>query len=87
MGPSGARAAGGGSTQWFVAAVPEGLRGRAMTLQSAGLMTIQGLGMAVAGGAAEFVRPHVVTAVAGGAGTVCVLLVLARVRGTAAGGV
>lgn len=54
-----------GLDQWFVAAVPEGLRGRAMTLQSAGLMTIQGLGMAVAGAAAEFVRPHAVTAVAG----------------------
>ncbi|MFE2546764.1 MFS transporter [Actinacidiphila glaucinigra] len=75
-----------GLDQWFVAAVPEALRGRAMTLQSAGLMTIQGLGMAVAGAAAEFVAPHVVAAGAAGAGTVCVLAVLARVRGSAGGG-
>ncbi|MEU1537502.1 hypothetical protein ABZ461_05145 [Actinacidiphila glaucinigra] len=58
-----------------------------MTLQSAGLMTIQGLGMAVAGAAAEFVAPHMVAAGAAGAGTVCVLAVLGRVRRTAAGGV
>ncbi|MGW3242287.1 MFS transporter [Streptomyces sp. NPDC001070] len=74
-----------GLDQWFVAAVPEGSRGRAMTLQSAGLMTIQGLGMAAAGAAAEFAAPHVVSAVAGAVGTVCVCVVLARVRGAGAG--
>ena len=38
-----------GLDQWFVRAVPKELRGRAMTLLSAGLMTIQGVGMALAG--------------------------------------
>ncbi|WP_407697332.1 MFS transporter [Streptomyces kebangsaanensis] len=42
-----------GLGQWFVRAVPEELRGRAMTLLTAGLMTIQGVGMALAGVAAE----------------------------------
>ena len=44
-----------GLDQWFVDAVPEHLRGRAMTLLTAGLMTFQGIGMALAGLAAEFV--------------------------------
>jgi MFS family permease len=65
-----------GVDQWFIAAVPEDLRGRAMTLLSAGLMTIQGLGMAAAGGAAELAPPHAVTAWAGLLGTVCVVAVL-----------
>jgi hypothetical protein len=47
-----------------------------MTLLSAGLMTIQGLGMAAAGAAAEFAPPHAVTAWAGLLGTVCVVAVL-----------
>ncbi|CAM5460450.1 hypothetical protein SVIOM74S_03868 [Streptomyces violarus] len=38
-----------GLDQWFVDAVPPELRGRAMTLLTAGLMTIQGAGMALAG--------------------------------------
>ncbi|MEV4439501.1 MFS transporter [Streptomyces sp. NPDC049577] len=58
-----------GADQWFVAAVPEELRGRAMTLQAAGMMTIQGLGMALAGVAAEFAPVHVVVAGAGLLGT------------------
>ncbi|WKK25816.1 MFS transporter [Streptomyces olivoreticuli] len=59
-----------GLDQWFVAAVPEELRGRAMTLQTAGTMTVQGLGMALAGAAAEFVPVHDVVAGAGVLGTV-----------------
>ncbi|MGW2189539.1 MFS transporter [Streptomyces sp. NPDC001719] len=61
-----------GLDQWFVAAVPEELRGRAMTLQTAGTMTLQGLGMALAGAAAERVPVHDVVAATGVLGTVAV---------------
>ncbi|MFE9723114.1 MFS transporter [Streptomyces sp. NPDC005794] len=71
-----------GLDQWFVEAVPEQLRGRAMTLLTAGLMTSQGLGMALAGLAAEFVPVHQVVAYAGAIGTVCTLLLVAEVRRT-----
>ncbi|MDX3800905.1 MFS transporter, partial [Streptomyces sp. AK04-3B] len=42
-----------GLDQWIVRDVPKELRGRAMTLLTAGLMTFQGVGMALAGAAAE----------------------------------
>ncbi|WP_141724952.1 MFS transporter, partial [Streptomyces niveus] len=71
-----------GLDQWFVDAVPEELRGRAMTLMSAGLMTIQGLGMALAGLAAEFLPVHQVVAGAGVIGTLCSLLLVYEVRRT-----
>ncbi|MEV1044867.1 MFS transporter [Streptomyces sp. NPDC049916] len=71
-----------GLDQWFVAAVPQELRGRAMTLLTAGLMTVQGLGMALAGLAAEFFPVHQVVAGSGIIGTVCTLLLVAEVRGT-----
>ncbi|MFE9458146.1 MFS transporter [Streptomyces californicus] len=74
-----------GLDQWFVDAVPQELRGRAMTLLTAGLMTVQGLGMALAGLAAEFFPVHQVVAGSGILGTVCTLLLLAEVRGTAPG--
>ncbi len=61
-----------GLDQWFVAAVPEELRGRAMTLQTAGTMTIQGLGMALAGAAAEYAPVHWVVVGAGAIGTLVV---------------
>lgn len=61
-----------GLDQWFLAAVPEELRGRAMTLQTAGTMTVQGLGMTLAGAAAEFVPVHAVVAAVGAVGTVLV---------------
>ncbi|GAA0474548.1 MFS transporter [Streptomyces sp. NPDC046215] len=61
-----------GLDQWFIAAVPEELRGRAMTLQTAGVMTIQGLGMALAGAAAEFAPAHFVVAGTGALGTLAV---------------
>ncbi|MFJ6724842.1 MFS transporter [Streptomyces sp. NPDC091281] len=64
-----------GVDQWFVRAVPEELRGRAMTLLSAGLMTFQGVGMALAGVAAEVAGVPAAVAGAGVLGTaVCVLL-------------
>ncbi|WP_435193398.1 MFS transporter [Streptomyces sp. NRRL F-5630] len=65
-----------GLDQWFVASVPEELRGRGMTLMTAGLMTVQGIGMALAGLAAEFWPVHRVVAGSAVLGTaVCVLLV------------
>ncbi|NEA47034.1 MFS transporter [Streptomyces sp. SID10815] len=67
-----------GLDQWFVAAVPEELRGRAMTLLTAGLMTIQGVGMALAGVAAEFVGVPATVAAAGALGTAaCAALAVA----------
>ncbi|MFH8880848.1 MFS transporter [Streptomyces californicus] len=74
-----------GLDQWFVDAVPQELRGRAMTLLTAGLMTVQGLGMALAGVAAEFFPVHQVVAGSGVLGTVCTLLLVAEVRRTAPG--
>ncbi|MFF8590799.1 MFS transporter [Streptomyces sp. NPDC015220] len=70
-----------GLDQWFVGAVPEELRGRAMTLLTAGLMTIQGVGMALAGVAAEFAGVRATVAGAGALGTAsCALLALAARR-------
>lgn len=74
-----------GLDQWFMAAVPEELRGRAMTLLTAGLMTAQGLGMAVAGAAAELAPVHLVVTAAGVSGTVCSLVVVMVRRGSAPG--
>ncbi|MFF2699124.1 MFS transporter [Streptomyces cyaneofuscatus] len=74
-----------GLDQWFVDAVPPELRGRAMTLLTAGMMTIQGAGMALAGLAAEFFPVHHVVAGSGIIGTVVALLVVAEVRRTAPG--
>ncbi|MER8154430.1 MFS transporter [Streptomyces sp. NPDC094472] len=74
-----------GLDQWFLAAVPDELRGRAMTVLTAGLMTAQGLGMAVSGAVAEFVPVHVVAATAGGCGALCSLLVALEVRRTVPG--
>ncbi|MGV9558784.1 MFS transporter [Streptomyces sp. NPDC003522] len=71
-----------GLDQWFVRAVPEGLRGRAMTVQTAGLMTIQGAGMALAGAAAELWPVTTVVCAAGAVGTVCCVLLAAHVRFT-----
>lgn len=67
---------------WFLAAVPPELRGAALTLQTAGLMTAQGLGMAAAGAAAELLPAHRVVALAGAVGTTAVLATLAYLRRT-----
>ncbi|MGD1225061.1 MFS transporter [Streptomyces krungchingensis] len=69
-----------GLDQWFVRAVPEGLRGRAMTLNTAGLMTVQGLGMALAGVAAEFAGVRAAVAGAGVLGIVCCVLLAVEAR-------
>ncbi|MFF4660661.1 MFS transporter [Streptomyces sp. NPDC001381] len=71
-----------GLDQWFVRAVPEELRGRAMTAQTAGLMTTQGGGMALAGAAAEFWPVSVVVCAAGASGTVCCVLLALHVLRT-----
>ncbi|MEU8762159.1 MFS transporter [Streptomyces sp. NPDC048659] len=71
-----------GLDAWFVAAVPEELRGRAMTLMTAGMMTVQGLGMAGAGLAAEFVPVHAVVAGTGVLATLCVLGLVLEVKAT-----
>ncbi|MFF8866952.1 MFS transporter [Streptomyces sp. NPDC015139] len=60
-----------GLDQWFVRAVPEELRGRAMTLLSAGLMTVQGAGMALAGVAAEVAGVGAAVVGAGAVGVLC----------------
>lgn len=69
-----------GIDKWFMDAVPEDLRGRAMTLMGAGMMTIQGVGMMTSGLVAEFVAPHDVTALAGIVGTGAAVLVLRGVQ-------
>lgn len=76
-----------GLDQWFVRSVPEELLGRAMTLNTAGLMTLQGLGMALSGAVAEFAGVRVTVAGAGVLGTVlCAALAVAvRRTGRAAG--
>ncbi|AXK35479.1 MFS transporter [Streptomyces armeniacus] len=74
-----------GLDRWFFDAVPEELRGRAMTLLSGGLMTGQGIGMAAGGLAAEFAPAHWVAAGAGASGTVCALAVVRAVRRHRAG--
>ncbi|SNX64105.1 predicted MFS family arabinose efflux permease [Streptomyces sp. TLI_55] len=71
-----------GLDQWFVRAVPEGLRGRAMTLLTAGLMTIQGVGMALAGVVAEFAGVAWTVAGAGVVGAVGCALLAAEARRT-----
>ncbi|WP_411101836.1 MFS transporter [Streptomyces sp. cmx-4-9] len=72
-----------GLDQWWVDAVPADLRGRAMTLLSTGLMTLQGVGMALGGLAAEFLPVHVVVTGSGLLGTAVVLLLLAELRAAA----
>lgn len=69
-----------GLDRWFVDAVPPELRGRAMTVHTAGLMTLQGVGMALAGLAAEFFAVSTVVAGAGVLGTGCCLLLAREVR-------
>ncbi|MET8965460.1 MFS transporter [Streptomyces sp. NPDC004074] len=64
-----------GLDRWFFDALPEELRARGMTLLTAGLMTVQGLGMTLGGLVAEYVPTHVVLAGAGGIGALCVLAV------------
>ncbi|MFE2585730.1 MFS transporter [Streptomyces sp. NPDC059378] len=71
-----------GVDQWLVRDVPEELRGRAMTLLTAGLMTLQGLGMALAGAAAEVAGVRAAVAGAGALGAVCCTLLAVQARRT-----
>ncbi|MEU3342287.1 MFS transporter [Streptomyces sp. NPDC006668] len=71
-----------GLDQWFVRAVPEELRGRAMTLLTAGLMTVQGLGMALAGVAAEYAGVAATVAGAGALGTLTCVVLAVQARAT-----
>ncbi|MFC4030832.1 MFS transporter [Streptomyces polygonati] len=71
-----------GIDKWFVLDVPEEMRGRAMSLLAAGVMTLQGVGMTVGGAVAEWAPPYAVIAGAGALGTVSVLPVLKSVRHT-----
>ncbi|WP_329442355.1 MFS transporter [Streptomyces sp. NBC_01426] len=72
-----------GLDRMYVDAVPEELRGRAMTLLGTGMMTLQGVGMALAGLAAEFLPVHVVVTASGVLGTLVVLALLAELRACA----
>ncbi|MFI0962873.1 MFS transporter [Streptomyces sp. NPDC021080] len=70
-----------GLDQWFVRAVPDELLGWAMTLNSAGLMTVQGVGMALSGAVAEFAGVRATVVGAGVVGTAaCVALAAAARR-------
>ncbi|MFI7031951.1 MFS transporter [Microbispora rosea] len=73
-----------GMDQWFVQAVPATMRGGAMSLLGAGLMTLQGLGVAAGGAVAALVPPYAVIGGAGVVGTACVFVVLRSVRATRA---
>ncbi|WP_432933060.1 MFS transporter [Microbispora sp. CA-135349] len=73
-----------GMDQWFVHAVPETVRGSAMSLLGAGLMTLQGLGVTAGGAVAALVPPYVVICGAGTAGTACMFVILRSVRATGA---
>jgi drug/metabolite transporter (DMT)-like permease len=69
-----------GMDKWFVTEVPEEMRGRAMSLLRAGIMTLQGLGMTVGGRLAEWTQPYAVICGAGVLGTLSLLPVLRSVH-------
>ncbi|OIJ89173.1 MFS transporter [Streptomyces sp. MUSC 14] len=71
-----------GLDQRFVRAVPDELRGRAMTVLSAGLMTVQGVGMALAGVAAQVAGVRVTVTGAGVLGVLCCCGLALAVRAT-----
>jgi Transmembrane secretion effector len=62
----------------ILAATDDDYRGRLFSLQSGGLMTVQGIGIAVAGGAGTLLQPSVVIAAAGILGTISVLILARR---------
>ena len=71
-----------GMDQWFVQAVPVTMRGSAMSLLGAGLMTLQGLGVTAGGAIAALIPPYAVICGAGVIGTACIFLILRSVRAT-----
>ena len=64
----------------FRHAAPTPLLGRALAINSAGLMSLQGLGFAAAGALAEIVPPNIAITIAGVAGLVVVALLRPRPR-------
>ncbi|MEU8378021.1 MFS transporter [Streptosporangium sp. NPDC048865] len=62
-----------GLQRWFVDAVPEAVRGQAFGLASAGMMTGQALGGALAGVAAELTSPPTAIVLLGAATVLCSL--------------
>lgn len=71
-----------GMDKWFVEEIPDAMRGRAMSLLGAGIMTLQGLGVTVGGAVAEWAPPYAVLCGAGTLGTFSVIGVLRTVRRT-----
>jgi hypothetical protein len=71
-----------GMDKWFVEEVPAEMRGRAMSLVGAGLMTLQGIGMTAGGAVAEWAPPYAVISGGGVLGTLSVFGVLKAVRKT-----
>lgn len=69
-----------GMDRWFVAEVPEEMRGRAMTLLGAGLMTLQGVGMTAGGLFADWAPPYAVLGGGGVLGTLALVAVLKTVK-------
>ncbi|MFH9108060.1 MFS transporter [Streptomyces albus] len=69
-----------GLDRWFFDAAPEELRGRALTVMTAGLMSAQGMGMAAGGALAEFLPAHLAIVLTGVVGTVCVAVNARNVR-------
>ncbi|WP_225849892.1 MFS transporter [Streptomyces sp. HPF1205] len=69
-----------GMDRWFVEEVPDDRRGQAMSLMGAGIMTLQGIGMAAGGAIADWAPPYAVICGGGAVGTLCVLGVLRSVR-------
>jgi MFS family permease len=74
-----------GMDRWFVEEVPDDKRGQAMSLMGAGIMTLQGIGMAAGGAVAEWAPPYTVICGGGTLGTLSVLWVLKSVRQTRGG--
>lgn len=62
-------------------AAPRPLFGRAMAVNTAGLMTLQGLGFAIVGAIAEAIGPGTAIAVAGGCGLLAIALLKPRSTG------
>lgn len=63
-----------GQDRRLVDTAPEQLRGRALSIHTAGLLFWQGIGFAAGGAAAELLAPHLVITVAAAIGIVFVLL-------------
>jgi hypothetical protein len=60
-------------------------RGRVFTVQTSGLMAIQGVSIALAGVVGTFVKPNLTIALAGLLGTAITLLIARRALGLRAG--